>query len=85
MNTQNLKALQSKIYYSEKYETKDYFYRHVILPKDMAKLLPDRLMTEEEWRQIGVIQSKGWVHYMIHKPEPHILLFRKKKDNGSEG
>lgn len=22
-------------------------------------------------------QSQGWVHYMIHEPEPHILLFRR--------
>lgn len=22
-------------------------------------------------------QSRGWVHYEIHKPEPYILLFRR--------
>ena len=22
-------------------------------------------------------QSRGWVHYAIHRPEPHILLFRR--------
>jgi hypothetical protein len=43
--------------------------RHVILPKSIAKLVPeDRLMTETEWRNIGVQQSRGWVHYMIHRP-----------------
>ena len=43
--------------------------RHVILPKDIAALLPKgRLMTEEEWRKLGVQQSRGWVHYMIHRP-----------------
>lgn len=36
-------------------------------------------MTETEWRSIGVQQSRGWIHYMIHKPEPHILLFRRPK------
>lgn len=25
-------------------------------------------MTEEEWRQIGIQQSIGWEHYMIHNP-----------------
>ncbi|EDL24850.1 mCG6352, partial [Mus musculus] len=30
---------------------------------------------ESEWRKLGVQQSQGWVHYMIHEPEPHILLF----------
>ena len=36
-----------------------------------------RLMEEAEWRQLGVQQSLGWRQYMIHKPEPHILLFRR--------
>ena len=39
-----------------------------------------RLMTEAEWRSFGVKQSPGWVHYMIHNPEPHILMFRREKD-----
>ncbi|MGH0181278.1 UNVERIFIED_CONTAM: hypothetical protein FKN15_006490 [Acipenser sinensis] len=43
--------------------------RHVMLPKDIAKLVPKtHLMTETEWRNIGVQQSQGWVHYMIHQP-----------------
>jgi cyclin-dependent kinase regulatory subunit CKS1 len=33
-------------------------------------------MTETEWRNLGVQQSVGWIHYMIHYPEPHILMFR---------
>jgi hypothetical protein len=36
-----------------------------------------RLMTEAEWRGLGIHQSKGWIHYSIHKPEPHIILFRR--------
>lgn len=32
---------------------------------------------KNEWRAIGVQQSRGWVHYAIHKPEPHIMLFRR--------
>jgi cyclin-dependent kinase regulatory subunit CKS1 len=52
---------------------------HVILPLDVAKLLPKgKLLSEDEWRDIGVEQSIGWVHYAIHRPEPHILLFRRK-------
>nr|XP_025042472.1 cyclin-dependent kinases regulatory subunit 1 [Pelodiscus sinensis] len=51
---------------------------HVMLPKDIAKLVPKtHLMSESEWRNLGVQQSQGWVHYMIHEPEPHILLFRR--------
>lgn len=35
----------------------------------MVKLVPKtHLMSEEEWRNIGVQQSKGWVHYMTHSP-----------------
>ena len=61
-------------YFDEEYE-----YRHVILPKPLAKYLPtDRLLSEAEWRDLGVRQSPGWVHYMIHNPEPHVMLFRRE-------
>lgn len=44
-------------------------YRHVILPPDIAKHVPkSHLMTETEWRNLGVQQSPGWVHYMMHSP-----------------
>lgn len=32
---------------------------------------------QAEWRGLGVQQSRGWVHYAIHRPEPHIMLFRQ--------
>jgi cyclin-dependent kinase regulatory subunit CKS1 len=51
--------------------------RHVILPQDIAKNLPKNLLSEREWRALGVQQSRGWVHYGQHKPEPHILLMRR--------
>ncbi|XP_041254394.1 cyclin-dependent kinases regulatory subunit 2 isoform X2 [Onychostruthus taczanowskii] len=52
--------------------------RHVMLPRELSKQVPkSHLMSEEEWRRLGVQQSLGWVHYMIHEPEPHILLFRR--------
>ena len=35
------------------------------------------VVTEAEWRGVGVQQSRGWVHYECHRPEPHILLFRR--------
>lgn len=62
------------------------FSRHVTLPPEIAKLLPrdpktnlPRLLSEEEWRALGVQQSPGWVHYAVHRPEPHVLLFRRKR------
>ena len=66
------------IEYSEKYFDDDFEYRHVILPKHVSKNGPKgRLLSESEWRGLGVQQSRGWVHYAIHRPEPHILLFRR--------
>ncbi|BFY97667.1 hypothetical protein BsWGS_00707 [Bradybaena similaris] len=71
--------LQKQIYYSDKYTDDEYEYRHVLLPKEIAKLVPkSHLMSETEWRSIGVQQSQGWVHYMRHAPEPHVLLFKRK-------
>ncbi|KAK9029239.1 hypothetical protein V6N11_026360 [Hibiscus sabdariffa] len=67
-----------QIQYSDKYFDETYEYRHVVLPPEVAKLLPkNRLLSENEWRAIGVQQSRGWVHYAIHRPEPHIMLFRR--------
>lgn len=44
-------------------------HRHVMLPKEIAKRVPKtHLMSETEWRNLGVQQSQGWVHYMIHQP-----------------
>ncbi|XP_028399239.1 cyclin-dependent kinases regulatory subunit 2-like [Dendronephthya gigantea] len=66
------------IYYSKKYQDDFYEYRHVILPKELAKRVPPKtLMSEEQWRSIGVQQSLGWEHYMIHNPEKHVLCFRR--------
>ena len=66
------------IQYSEKYNDRYFEYRHVILPPDLAKMVPrQHLMSETEWRNLGVQQSPNWVHYMLHSPEPHLLLFRR--------
>uniref|UniRef100_A0A2K5RA66 Cyclin-dependent kinases regulatory subunit n=1 Tax=Cebus imitator TaxID=2715852 RepID=A0A2K5RA66_CEBIM len=53
-------------------KTRQGTYWHVMLPKDIAKVVPKtHLMSESEWRNLGVQQ----IHYMIREPEPHILLF----------
>ena len=57
-----------------------YQYRHVVLPKEMIETMQldtMKLMSEREWRGLGIQQSRGWVHYMTHRPEPHILLFKR--------
>lgn len=81
-NTKEKDVLEhsSSIMYSKRYCDEEHEYRHVVLPKELAKYVPkERLMGEEEWRSLGVQQSPGWWHYMIHRPEPHILLFKRKK------
>lgn len=67
-----------QIQYSEKYCDSEFEYRHVICPPSILKLIPpNKLLSEIEWRSLGIEQSKGWVHYSIHKPEPNILLFKR--------
>jgi len=77
-----------KILYSDKYTDDFYEYRHVTLPKPLLKMVPKtylssdgsgvlRLLSDEEWRSIGIQQSPGWEHYEVHAPEPHVLLFRR--------
>ena len=72
---------QPKIIYSEKYyDNEGYEYRHVILPRELKYYVPrTRLMEEHEWRQLGVQQSVGWRQYMTHRPEPHVLLFKRPR------
>ena len=58
--------------------------RHVVLPQEVARMLPKgKLLSEQEWRSMGVQQSRGWVHYAIHRPEPHIMLFRRPLSHGA--
>lgn len=50
--------------------------RHVILPKNMLKVIPRdyfnsetgtlRILLEQEWRGLGITQSLGWEHYETH-------------------
>lgn len=51
--------------------------RHVILPKPLLKLIPKdyfdpeepgvlRILSDTEWRGIGITQSLGWEHYEVH-------------------
>lgn len=66
-----------RIHYSDRYTDDEYEYRHVILPKQLLKMVPKqffnqddtgtlRLLAEPEWRGIGITQSLGWEHYEVH-------------------
>lgn len=65
------------IRYGDKFTDDTYEYRNVILPPEITRKVPRKLMTEIEWRALGVQQSRGWEHYAIHQPEKNVLLFRK--------
>lgn len=83
---------QDMIHYSPRYSDDTHEYRHVMLPKNMLKAIPQdyfnpetgtlRLLMEEEWRGLGITQSLGWSHYETHAPEPHILLFKRPINYG---
>ncbi|CAL1705681.1 unnamed protein product [Somion occarium] len=76
-----------KIHYSERYSDEEYEYRHVILPRPLFKMIPKqffnpdntgtlRLLTEREWRGIGITQSLGWEHYEVHgEQHPNHMSF----------
>lgn len=42
--------------------------RHVTLPKELSKqITPGKLLSEDEWRKLGIRMSLGWEHYATHK------------------
>ncbi|KAI9293145.1 CKS-domain-containing protein [Neoconidiobolus thromboides FSU 785] len=64
--------------YSSSYYDDHYEYRHVTLPKNIAKYLPkETYLTSSTWKHFGIQQSLNWEHYLIYEREPHILLFRR--------
>lgn len=79
-----VEPLLNTINYGEKYSDDMYEYRHVKLPKKLMALVPTRLkgklLTEFQWRSLGIQMSPGWEHYLLHRPEPHIFLFRREQD-----
>ena len=63
----SLAMSKKDIYYSDKYTDDNFEYRHVMLPKDLAKLVPKtHLMSEAEWRNLGVQQSLGEVTDLLY-------------------
>jgi cyclin-dependent kinase regulatory subunit CKS1 len=64
---------KKQIYYSDKYTDEEFEYRHVMLPKDLAKMVPKtHLMSETEWRNLGVQQSQGKINLV----KVLLLIFR---------
>ena len=72
-------SFPTEIEYSDRYKDNDFEYRHVKVPKAIFQKMPKgRLLSEKEWRVLGIQQSLGWAHYEIYLPEPYVLLFRRK-------
>jgi cyclin-dependent kinase regulatory subunit CKS1 len=83
------------IHYSDRYTDDEYEYRHVILPKPLFKMIPKsyfnpddpgvlRLLSEAEWRGIGITQSLGWEHYEVHGMlSPLYPLLRRLSDSAT--
>ncbi|KAK8804245.1 cyclin-dependent kinase regulatory subunit 1 [Blastocystis sp. subtype 4] len=64
--------------YGKPFTDEEYEYRQVIIRKECVNLIPKgRLLSENEWRGLGIQMSLGWEHYCIYKPESYILLFRR--------
>ena len=61
------------INYSEPYCDNQYMYRHVIVKRRPTK----HLLTESEWRAVGIQMSRGWVHYQLFPLVPAMYLFRR--------
>ncbi|KAI8912547.1 regulatory subunit of cyclin-dependent kinase [Gorgonomyces haynaldii] len=73
------------IHYSDRYDDGQFEYRHVIMPKEMYNnYVPSKykgvLLSDAEWRSLGMCQSPGWIHFLIHDPEPNIFVFRREMD-----
>ena len=68
----------SSFTYSKKYYDDNYEYRQVIACSEIGKMIMEKgIMAEEQWRELGITMSRGWIHYTIYKPEPHVMLFRR--------
>jgi len=76
-----IEQFKEDIDYSEKYYDEVYEYRWVTVPRGMLPVFPlNRVMAEKEWRERGIVMSRGWVHYDIHSPEANVLLFRRPRN-----
>lgn len=77
--------LVQRIDHSVKYCDTVFEYRFVVLPLShpflyMASSFPffyERILSEPEWRFLGIRQSRGWEHVGYSSHEPNILLFRR--------
>ena len=69
----------SSFQYSEKFNDDEYEYRIIIVPRRIVDLIPtNKLLSEKEVKELGVLQSPGWEHFTTFELEPSNLIFRRK-------
>lgn len=59
---------ENKIEYSDRCEDDFYEYRHVVVPQSMLKASKQTHSApwdEKQWRDFGIVQSRGWVDFMV--------------------
>merc|ERR1719219_2374625 len=68
-----------KFKYSKKYYDDEFEYRHIKLPENVLNKIPNPpvLLSQTDMKNIGLNLSDGWINYLRHKPEPHIILVRR--------
>ena len=67
----------SEIDYGDYYQDDVYEYKNIALPRDLFERKPKGLLSEDQWRQLGIKQTQGWEHWACFRPEPHVLMFRR--------
>ena len=68
-----------EIKYSDKYYALDYEYTSVILPKRYLPQVSGRkLLSFDQIKLLGIEISPEWENYLVHEPEPHVILLRRK-------
>lgn len=70
-----------EITFTDKIKDKFYEYRSVLLPRHKKEIFVNKykckILSVEEVKELGIMQSKGWEHYLVYKPEPYVILFRR--------
>ncbi|KIH89297.1 cyclin-dependent kinase regulatory subunit CKS1 [Sporothrix brasiliensis 5110] len=84
-----LEPYLDNIHYSQRYSDDQYEYRHVLLPKQMLKLIPDqyldeskktmKLLWEDEWRSMGITQVRpsNQVEEAEERSAGYVIVFHK--------
>lgn len=72
---------KDKIMYSSRYADDDgtYEYRCVVLPSSLhCRLSFKVLLTEPEWRKLGLQMSPGWEHVAYYRSTA-TMMFRRQR------